>query len=343
MTHTDMEKRLQRAVVLTTPDVFDSILKARTSMQKPAPQSESADHAAENIVSFMPKPRPAFGLRRVLAMAAALVIMSTGAVAYYTNYIPYALLAVDVNPSFELSLNRYERVLNVNARNDEAMQVLGDMKLKGISADIAVNALVGSMVKHGYINYARNSILISVDSHNADIGEDLRERAMSAATQSLQGYGAVISQLYHGDAELKRLSREYNTSEGKAELIRQLIALNPALTFNELSALSIHELNLIAASKMLPPENMVFSGHVNGSDYIGSGRAIEIALEALNATRDQFSDIVCEIDYEYGRIVYEVELDTDEHEYEYSIDAITGEILEHESEWRHPDLIGWVD
>ena len=61
---------------------------------------------------------------------------------------------------------------------------------------------------------------------------------------------------------------------------------------------------------------------------IGKDAALEIALEDAKLTRDQVSDI--DIDYEWSLLRfawYEIDFEKGRIEYEYKIDAYTGEIL----------------
>ena len=325
----DMEKRLKRAVEVTTPDMFEAILQ-RHAQSEPAPLPP--------IIELPTKRARKPIIRQMAAIVVAMLVFMGGALFYQNNYAAYALLTIDVNPSIELTINQNQRVIDATPINEDGRQLLGNMQLSGAMADVAVNALIGAMVKQGYIDATRNSVLISIDDRNGKSGEALRDMVVSAANQTLAGGGAVISQIYKGDAELSNLAQTYHTSPGKAELIRQLISLNPALTFDMLDHLSIHELNLIASSKMDPPAGLIVSGTVSDPDHIGTERAIDIALEALDATRDHFDQITCEIDYEYSRMVYEVECYSANHEFEYTIDALTGKILEWESEWIHPEF-----
>ena len=61
--------------------------------------------------------RPAARLRRAIAAAAACLLVLLGAGGYYALLVPVSAISVDVNPSLELSLNRLDRVISVEAFN----------------------------------------------------------------------------------------------------------------------------------------------------------------------------------------------------------------------------------
>lgn len=66
-----------------------------------------------------------------------------------------SVVALDVNPSVELKINKEEKVISVDALNGDAGVLLDGMDLKGTELNVAINALIGSMVKNGYLNVWR--------------------------------------------------------------------------------------------------------------------------------------------------------------------------------------------
>lgn len=66
--------------------------------------------------------------------------------------------------------------------------------------------------------------------------------------------------------------------------------------------------------------------------YLDASRAEDIALRALWFARDEVRFDRTEIDYERGKRVYEIEFWADETEYDFVIDAVTGEILRQKQE-----------
>ena len=78
-----------------------------------------------------------------------------------------SIISLDVNPSIELRLNRNGTVLSCKAMNRDAAAVLYEMgggaDLEGIKLDVAVNAIVGALLRHGYLDSISSAILISVE------------------------------------------------------------------------------------------------------------------------------------------------------------------------------------
>lgn len=70
----------------------------------------------------------------------------------------------------------------------------------------------------------------------------------------------------------------------------------------------------------------------SGESYIGEGAAIDIALSDAGFSADAVRELKAELDTDDSRIHYDVEFKNGNMEYDYDIDAVTGEILEANSE-----------
>ncbi len=124
--------------------------------------------------------------------------------------------------------------------------------LKGVSLDVAVNAIIGAMLQAGYLDEARNSILVSVESGDAARGAALEQEvsaAIAAATQTDSLSAAVLSQTISAtDETLTSLAAEYDISLGKAALIQEVVAQDATLTVADLAGVDINEIALLISS-----------------------------------------------------------------------------------------------
>ena len=74
------------------------------------------------------------------------------------------------------------------------------------------------------------------------------------------------------------------------------------------------------------------AGSQNGN-VIGAAKAKSIALERAGLTESQVDYIKCQLDYDDGRMEYEVEFRSGGWEYEAEIDAATGAVRSFEKDW----------
>lgn len=325
MTKKDVEKKVAQAFTQNVPNVLDNIL------------SECDKQKGRVITMSDTKPKRKI-MRWTAAVAAAFVLMIAGVFAvqfYQTNYSVDSVVSLDVNPSIEIKTNQKEEVLAVNALNEDAKIVIGEMSFKGCSLDVTVNALIGSMLRSGYLNEAANSILISVCGDNDAKTTALQEKLtdeINAILQTDTFSGAVLSQIVSPDSELQALADSYQISLGRAKLIQKFIDKNPQYSFEELAGLTINELNFLSKKNGLTLEEVNSTGDVSDKAYIGIDRAKETAFSHAGVTDDvNVSKLEIEIDYEHGIMIYEVSFLYGDNKYDYEINANTGEIVEAKS------------
>ena len=125
------------------------------------------------------------------------------------------------------------------------------MDLTGTDLDVAVNALIGSMLQNGYLSELQNAILVSVENQDAARSAQLQQQLTDTINSVFQGghlEGAVLTQTVTETADLNDLARQYGISVGKAALIQDVTAQDATLTFASLAPLSVNEIALIAES-----------------------------------------------------------------------------------------------
>lgn len=239
-----------------------------------------------------------------------------------------AIVSLDVNPSVQIEVDENGKVIKVQAINDDAAEIIGTMDLSGSTLEVAVNAIVGAMVRAGKLSEIQNSILLSVNAKNAELEKQISDRLTAEVNKAMQESGlgaAILSQSVADDKELAALAEKYGITEGKAQLIKKILGLAPQYTFESLVGLTVNELNVIINSKVSVPDGVTSTGTASTGAYITAEEAKRKALEFAGKTEDEVFDLEVEFDADDGIIVYEVEFDADGKEYEYEINAKTGE------------------
>ena len=333
MKQKEVEQRVRNAMEHAAPDKADEILNACSGR----PEASEAP--------LPERKKKSSHIMRICAAAAAAVIVFVSVwliAGYRTTRTVDSIVMLDVNPSFSLSVNAKETVLAVEALNEDARSVLGDMELSGVSLEVAINALIGSMLQNGYLDELQNSILVSVENDDANRSEQLRAKVASAINSCMSGdqlEGAVLSQTVSGsDDALKALAEQYGISLGKAALIQEVLSQDATLTFADLAGLSVNEIALISNSKQQTSGEISVSqtGTVSTKAYIGRDEALAAACAHAGVQTEDLLQTEVEFDSENGVMVYEVEFRVGNTEYEYDIDAKTGEILKQKIEDNTP-------
>lgn len=322
MNNREIEERIKCAVEHSAPDVRQALLSQCNEVEG------KVIGMNDNTV------RKKTGWRKYAAMAAVLILLLGGVSIYRQSSAVDSIIELDVNPSIELSVNKKERVVEAKALNDDAATIMEGMDLKGADLDVAVNALIGSMLKHGYLSELQNSILISVENGDAARGKELEERLVKEIDQLLAASsidGAILSQQVSADGDAAegaaKLAQTYQISQGKAALIEKIISQDALLSAEDLKDLNINQLNLLLDSRKLEIQNTASTGKASDKSYIGAARAQEIALKAAGLTESSVTALKVEMDVEHGVMTYEVEFESGNAEYEYEIDAVSGSVL----------------
>ena len=315
MTNEKMEQRLAAALEKTAPDDVNGVLsrcEERKGTVIPMTTKKTANRKWTTLV----------------AAYLAVMLLGGGGVFYQRANAVASVVSLDVNPSIELKVNRSEKVLVCTPLNEDAKAILADMSngadLKGAKLDVAVNAIVGSLVRNGYLDSISSAIMISVEDKDTARAEKLQRELTSTVDgvlQTSEAKAAVLTQTLTQDAGREQQARENSISTGKAALVNRVLALNSTLKFDELAKLSVEELkDLAEAGAPAMP--------------IGTDKAMDIAAAAFgkaSTAKMAYSAVDPELDESPAH--YEVEITSQSgEEFEYKIDAYTGTILESKRE-----------
>ena len=351
MTDKEIESKIKNVFAHAAPDVFDDILCRIQGSSALKPDKQIADDVTDNseVATFTSKTlapeeeavKPAKVKSRKPVMigailaglaAAAAVIIPVGISSYNAANTVASVVSIDVNPSIEIDVNKDRRVISVIPLNEDAKDIIGDMDFKGTDLNVTINALLGSMISKGYLSEIANSILISVDNADPKEAAALQELLMSEVEKILSSdtfNGAIIGQTIKEDEQLRELAEQYGITLSKAQLIKELIAQNNKLKFEELVKLTINDLNLLKKKDMAGVTSI---GNASDSGYVGLDTATMTALENAGFDKNNVAGLSSDMDYEGGKFVYEINFDAGGKKYEYEIDAVTGKILKGEQD-----------
>ena len=308
MTNEKMERQLAAALEKTAPDDMSGVL--------------SRCETRKGTVINMPTMKTAKRKWTILVAAClAVVLLAGGGVLYQQANAVASVVSLDVNPSIELKVNSSEKVLVCTPLNEDAKAILADMSngadLKGAKLDVAVNAIVGSLVRNGYLDSISSAIMISVEDKDAARAEKLQRELTSTVDgvlQTSEAKAAVLTQTLTQDAAREQQARENSISTGKAALVNRVLALNSALKFDALAKLSVEELKDLAEA---------------GAPAMPIGKDAAAYAAEQYAGTTALDSVTAEVDSELDEFPahYEVELHTAWGEFEYLVDAYTGKVL----------------
>lgn len=297
--------------------------------------------------------------RWIAAAAAACLLLVCGIFGgnyYLKNLTVDSIVNIDVNPGIEISTNKNDVVLDVTAINSDAQKVLDGMNLKNTDLKSAVNAIVGSMVKNGYLIDGESSILVTVQNKDENRATHIRNLILTDINSSLKDNNitaSVVNQTVTDNTDAREFASAQGISFGKATLIINLCTKDDSLNRETLAKMNIREIAALVVEKDIDISDIVDydaddsiweniedavedaneEDEANQSTTaVSASEAKVIALAHAGITASDVSYIHVELDTDDGVTVYEIDFTAGTTEYDYKIDAETGEVIKSSSE-----------
>ena len=159
-----------------------------------------------DIIDYRLRPR----FVQWIAAAAAMLILVGGSTAMWIdrNYVTYAEVSLDVNPSIVYSLNKRDRVLDVRAVNDDAESIVKALEQEGVRfspLSDAVEKTMGILDKQGYMDESTDDyVLINVSADNEGRQKRLSDEVETAMTATLEQNHTIEYRIDHSDRKTAR-------------------------------------------------------------------------------------------------------------------------------------------
>lgn len=193
-----------------------------------------------DVVFFNKKSRMAV-FQWVGAAAACFILFMFSMFGYGFYYNSETVISVDVNPSIELVVNRWNRVIDAEAYNQEGEEVLSKIKLNNKSIDEAICLLLSN----GLENYIEDNtnILCTVQTESKKGTLGIKEKIRDSFASCLKGFQDNYDlEIYGVDAELMKNAHAHRTTAGKYMTIMQLKEVMPEADVDEYSHCTVEEI-----------------------------------------------------------------------------------------------------
>jgi len=181
-----------------------------------------------------PVRRPA--VRRALAVFCLFFLLSAGARGYFWIQMPVSYLSIDVNPSIELALNRFNKVVSVTAYNEEGEDVVNGLSLKGKEYIEAIGLVMESDAMRVYLTDKQDVVFALAADYS-------RWRELE------KGVERCFSHMRHGcrhvsvDIKVVSEAHAHGLSLGKYNAYLQLQQYDDSVTAEECQDMSIAEID----------------------------------------------------------------------------------------------------
>lgn len=188
-------------------------------------------------------------MKKLVAIISSVLLvgaLSMGGYAYYKT--PVNFISVDINPSVELGVNAFDKVVSVDAVNADGETILEGQDLKNIKVDEAIVKIIEAADEKDYIADDGTTVVsITAESDDPEKAEELQnigEEVVNEVTEEKEI--PVILYKDCSDLSLRTEAKGLGISPGKFKLMKNVQALDPTITIEQLKDMKVSDIMLKA-------------------------------------------------------------------------------------------------
>lgn len=210
------------------------------------------------------RPRTA---RRLAAAFACLALVIVGGTGYWAYFSPTCAISIDINPSVELAVNRFDKVISVEGIGEDGEALAETLDVRFLNYADALDCLLENQTVEDYL--AQDEVLsIAVAGNNQGQADAILAQAetCTAGTKNVYCHAADSEELEH--------AHEAGLSFGKYQAFLILQSLDPSVTPDDVQGLTMREIrDRIAALDPSAAQGLYGEGHGhdNPNSGLGSG------------------------------------------------------------------------
>lgn len=177
-------------------------------------------------------------LRTLAAAAVLFLVCGLGGRMYLTQT---ALISIDVNPSVELGINRFGRVISSTARNEEGTDVLAKTDIRYSAYEKAVSDILRTEKEAGFMD--KGDVTFTVFAGDKGTEEKLLQNLRSTADSIIDADSRQVSAEYVAvDEQTVSCAHDCGVTAGKYLYLKQLQEVSPDIDMASYSHHSISQL-----------------------------------------------------------------------------------------------------
>lgn len=176
--------------------------------------------------------------RAPLAAAACLALVGLLCFTGYRIYQqPAAFVGLDVNPSLELTVNNFDRVIAATAINNDAQGVLDRVSLEGKSYEEALDCLMASEAMAPYVT---ENAFVEV---NITADDDALASELQGQSDAVLARYPCQGACHHADEATRQAAAAAGMGVGRYRAACELVELDDSLTLDECATMTMRELH----------------------------------------------------------------------------------------------------
>lgn len=212
------------------------------------PSSQVKEEILKNISTIEPLPVKSTPLftkkikRLSLALAVCVLIFVSCLGGGYYYGADYQSVYIDIDPSIELVLNRFNKINDVICYDEEAQNLLANIKLKGRKLDYGMRLIIDRLEEENYLT-SDAEFQISASSKENNNTNKLLEEATNTANKymSEKNYTGILSSKALDKVEREE-AKKADIPPGKYKYIQEILEADPYQNIDDLKDMKMKDL-----------------------------------------------------------------------------------------------------
>lgn len=232
--------------------------------------------------------------KRLAVAACAAVFLCAATVSAYAYYrTPVSYLSLDINPSVELGVNHFGKVVSAEAYNADGTTILSGQDVDNLDVKDAVSTLVKSAAQKGFVAKDGSTVIaVTSETDDGTTATELENDAAQGADDAVKAEGETATVDKENVAlERRDEARKLGITPGKLNLIQKLQKLDPSITVAEYKDAKVTDImKEFTELKKAAHKNQANKGDDSAPAADGSQAASSEASEAPEAQNGQPAD-----------------------------------------------------
>lgn len=182
------------------------------------------------------QPRKTFYMRKYAVAMACCLLLFLGSGGCYSYFTPVSAISIDINPSVELNINRFDRVINMKGYNKDGEKLADTINVRFLKYSDAIEKILSSEELKPYL-IPEHLISVTVAGEDEEQNEKMLE--------NVEATTAACGEKIHCDSsssEEVQSAHDLGMSVGKYKAYEKLKALDPNVTPEEIHHLTMRQI-----------------------------------------------------------------------------------------------------
>lgn len=178
----------------------------------------------------------------VAVLSCFVVLLFTSLLSYNFYLTPNVYVDVDVNPSIELVVNRFDRIIGVHSYNQDGENLLLELELKHKNYNDALLILIETIEQMGYIE-ENGFVSVTLQTNNQNREDELLLKIKNSVESVVLRHNKPATvEVFSVSEETRNIAYENDISPKKYLTILELMEVDPATTIEGCKGHSVGEL-----------------------------------------------------------------------------------------------------